>query len=28
VTGTVAGLGRHGYRLALEAAVALLKEAG
>jgi len=28
VTGTVAGFGRHGYRLALEAAVALLKEAG
>jgi len=28
VTGTVAGLGRHGYRLALEAACALLKEAG
>ena len=28
VTGTVAGLGRHGYRLALEAAVALLKETG
>lgn len=28
VTGTVAGLGRHGYRLALEAAVVLLKEAG
>jgi 3-dehydroquinate dehydratase II len=28
VTGTVAGLGRHGYRLALEAAVTLFKEAG
>jgi 3-dehydroquinate dehydratase II len=28
VTGTVAGLGRHGYGLALEAAVTLLKEAG
>jgi 3-dehydroquinate dehydratase II len=28
VTGTVAGFGRHGYRLALEAAVALVKEAG
>ncbi len=28
VTGTVAGFGRHGYRLALEAAVALLKETG
>jgi 3-dehydroquinate dehydratase II len=28
VTGTVSGFGRHGYRLALEAAVALLKEAG
>jgi 3-dehydroquinate dehydratase-2 len=28
VTGMVAGLGRHGYRLALEAAVTLLKEAG
>ena len=28
VTGTVAGFGRHGYRLALEAAVALLKEGG
>jgi 3-dehydroquinate dehydratase II len=28
VTGTVAGFGRHGYRLALEAAVALLKESG
>ena len=28
VTGTVAGFGRHGYRLALEAAVALLKERG
>ena len=28
VTGTVAGFGRHGYRLALEAAVTLLKEAG
>jgi len=28
VTGTVAGFGRHGYRLAVEAAVALLKEAG
>ena len=28
VTGTVAGFGRNGYRLALEAAVALLKEAG
>ena len=28
VAGTVAGFGRHGYRLALEAAVALLKEAG
>ena len=28
VTGTVAGFGRHGYRLALDAAVALLKEAG
>ena len=28
VTGTVAGFGRHGYRLALEAAVSLLKEAG
>jgi 3-dehydroquinate dehydratase II len=27
VTGTVAGFGRHGYRLALEAAVALLNEA-
>ena len=27
VTGTVAGFGRHGYRLAVEAAVALLKEA-
>jgi 3-dehydroquinate dehydratase II len=26
VTGTVAGLGRHGYRLAMEATVALLKE--
>ena len=26
VTGTVAGFGRHGYRLALEATVALLKE--
>ncbi len=28
VTGTVAGFGRHGYRLALEATVALLKETG
>ena len=28
VTGTVAGFGRPGYRLALEAAVALLKETG
>jgi 3-dehydroquinate dehydratase-2 len=28
VTGTVAGFGRHGYRLAMEATVALLKEAG
>ena len=28
VTGTVAGFGRHGYRLALEAAAALLKETG
>lgn len=28
VTGTVAGFGRHGYRLALEATVALLKEEG
>jgi 3-dehydroquinate dehydratase-2 len=28
VTGTVAGFGRHGYRLALEAAVRLLKEGG
>ena len=28
VTGTVTGFGRHGYRLALEAVVALLKEAG
>jgi 3-dehydroquinate dehydratase-2 len=28
VTGTVAGFGRHGYHLALEAAVVLLKEAG
>jgi 3-dehydroquinate dehydratase-2 len=28
VTGTVAGFGRHGYRLALEAAVVLLKENG
>jgi 3-dehydroquinate dehydratase II len=28
VTGTVAGLGRDGYRLALEAAVVLLKERG
>jgi 3-dehydroquinate dehydratase-2 len=28
VNGTVAGFGRHGYRLALEAAVALLKESG
>jgi 3-dehydroquinate dehydratase-2 len=28
VTGTIAGFGRHGYRLALEAVVALLKEAG
>jgi 3-dehydroquinate dehydratase II len=28
VTGTVAGFGRDGYRLALEAAVALVKEAG
>jgi 3-dehydroquinate dehydratase II len=28
VTGTVAGFRRHGYRLAVEAAVALLKEAG
>src|SRR6266540_6667445 len=28
VTGTVAGFGRHGYRLALEAAVALLNETG
>jgi 3-dehydroquinate dehydratase II len=28
VTGTVAGFGRHGYRLALEATVAMLKEAG
>jgi 3-dehydroquinate dehydratase II len=26
VTGTVAGFGRHGYRLAMEATVALLKE--
>ena len=28
VTGTVAGFGRDGYRLAVEAAVALLEEAG
>jgi 3-dehydroquinate dehydratase II len=28
VTGTITGFGRHGYRLALEAAVALLKEPG
>jgi 3-dehydroquinate dehydratase II len=28
VTGTVAGFGRHGYRLAMEAAAALLKEPG
>jgi 3-dehydroquinate dehydratase-2 len=28
VTGTLAGFGRHGYRLAMEATVALLKEAG
>ena len=28
VTGTVAGFGRHGYRLALEATVTLLKETG
>jgi 3-dehydroquinate dehydratase-2 len=28
VTGTVAGLGRQGYRLALEAAAVLLKESG
>lgn len=28
VTGTVAGFGRHGYRLAIEAAAALLKERG
>jgi 3-dehydroquinate dehydratase II len=28
VTGTVAGFGRHGYRLALEATIALLKEVG
>jgi 3-dehydroquinate dehydratase-2 len=28
VTGTVAGFGRHGYRLAMEATVALLKEEG
>lgn len=28
VTGTVAGFGRHGYRLALEAAAVLLKETG
>jgi 3-dehydroquinate dehydratase II len=28
VTGTVAGFGRHGYRLAMEATVALLKEPG
>jgi 3-dehydroquinate dehydratase-2 len=28
VTGTVAGFGRHGYRLALEATVALLEEKG
>jgi 3-dehydroquinate dehydratase-2 len=28
VTGTVAGFGRDGYRLALEATVTLLKEAG
>jgi 3-dehydroquinate dehydratase II len=28
VTGTLAGFGRHGYRLAVEATVALLKEAG
>lgn len=28
VTGTVAGFGRHGYRLAMEATVALLKESG
>ena len=28
VTGTVAGFGRHGYRLAMEATVALLKETG
>jgi 3-dehydroquinate dehydratase-2 len=28
VTGTVAGLGRHGYRLGLEAAIALLGDRG
>jgi 3-dehydroquinate dehydratase-2 len=28
VRGTVAGFGRHGYRLALEATVAMLKETG
>ncbi len=28
VTGTVAGFGRHGYRLAVEGAAALLKERG
>jgi 3-dehydroquinate dehydratase-2 len=28
VTGTVAGFGRHGYRLAMEATIALLKEVG
>jgi 3-dehydroquinate dehydratase-2 len=28
VTGTVAGFGRHGYRLAVEAAAAVLKETG
>ncbi|HKA92627.1 MAG TPA: type II 3-dehydroquinate dehydratase [Acidimicrobiia bacterium] len=28
VTGTVAGFGRHGYRLAIDAAAALLKETG
>jgi 3-dehydroquinate dehydratase-2 len=28
VTGTVAGFGRHGYRLALEATLTLLKETG
>jgi 3-dehydroquinate dehydratase-2 len=28
VTGTVAGFGRHGYRMAMEAVVALLKEEG